>query len=117
MLCRMNVVGATVVCEEGWVVAGFSVIIRCEVSWRMSTSTTTIKESLAKSIMDVVTSMFDTCVRSVKVDYPKNSEHGDYASAVAMEVGKRIRKNPLEVAEEFQRQLEGNVPEVDRIPL
>ena len=67
--------------------------------------------------MRIVKSTFDSCVVSTKVEYPKNSEYGDYASAIAMEVGKKIKKNPSEVASEFQRQLEGKIAEIDQIKI
>ena len=69
----------------------------------MSTSNTTIKEILVREIMNVAKSNFDTNSTSTKLHYPKNTEHGDYASTIAMEIGKEGNKNPLEVAEEFQK--------------
>ena len=83
----------------------------------MSTSNTTIKEIIVQEIMSVVRSNFDTDITNTKLNYPKNNEHGDYASAIAMEVGKKIKKNPLEIAKEFQEQLEGKFSEIDRIEI
>ena len=85
--------------------------------YHMSTNNTTIKEILAQEIMNVVRGSFDACVTSANLEHPKNSEHGDYACAIAMEVGKKIRKNPLEVAKEFQEQLKGKIAEIDQIKI
>ena len=65
--------------------------------------------------MRVVRQDFDNCVVSTTLSYPKNSAHGEYASAVAMEVGKKIKKNPLQIADQFREQLEGSISGVDRI--
>ena len=81
----------------------------------MNTPNRTIKELLIEEIMSVVKDSFDACVTSTKLQHPKNSEHGDYASTIAMEVGKKIGKNPLDVAKEFQKQLEGNIAEIEQI--
>lgn len=83
----------------------------------MNTNNTTIKEMLAQKILSVVRSDFDSCITKTKLEYPKNSEHGDYASTAAMEIGKKVGKNPLEIAKGLQGKLEGSIAEIEQIKI
>ena len=76
-----------------------------------------LRETILQEIMGVVSNDFNRCVASTVLSCPRNDEHGDYASAVAMEVGKKVGKNPLEVAEMFRQNLDGRIMEVDRIEI
>src|SRR5256714_13138845 len=40
---------------------------------------------------------------AITIERPANPEHGDYASNVAMQLAKRLRRNPRQVAEEIAR--------------
>ncbi len=45
-------------------------------------------------------------IPEILIEYPKEKAHGDYATNIAMVVGKQVKKNPMEIAElltkEFQ---------------
>ena len=49
------------------------------------------------------------------VEHPDNNEHGDYASNIALMIGRKTGRNPREVAEDFQKQLAGKIADVGRI--
>ena len=38
-------------------------------------------------------------IQKIFIEYPEKEIHGDFSSNLAMEIGKIIKKNPLEVAE------------------
>ena len=76
-----------------------------------------IKELLEQEIGSAVQKHFGRCIDEVIVAYPKNDTHGDYATPVAMEIGKKIQKNPLEVAEELCKELAGSMPAVEKIEI
>jgi len=44
-------------------------------------------------------------IPSLKIDHPKRPELGDFASAVAMQVQKQVRKPPLEIAKTIHKHL------------
>ncbi|GAB3834285.1 arginine--tRNA ligase [Kribbella italica] len=64
-------------------------------------------EQLAKKILQALTALVDDGTitvdgglpRELKVERPKNPEHGDYATNVAMQLGKRSGMNPRAFAE------------------
>ena len=76
-----------------------------------------LRETILREIIGVVRQDFNGCITSAVLSCPRNDEHGDYASAVAMEVGKQVGKNPREVAEVFREKLDGVIPEVERIAI
>ena len=80
-------------------------------------SDTSLRETILREIMGVVRQEFGRCVADTVLSHPRNDEHGEYASAVAMEVGKQVGKNPREVAEVFREKLDGVIPEVERIAI
>ena len=49
------------------------------------------------------------------VECPDSGEHGDYASNVAMVLGKMVGRNPREVADDLCGRLDGEIARVDRI--
>src|SRR5438093_12746410 len=40
---------------------------------------------------------------SLSIERPANPEHGDYASNVALQLSKRLRRNPRQIAEEIAK--------------
>ena len=77
----------------------------------------TIKEVILREILNVAEKSFGRCITSTTLNFPRNSEHGEYASAVAMEIGKKVGKDPLEIADVFCKQLNGKILEIDRIEI
>ena len=49
------------------------------------------------------------------VEHPDNVEHGEYASNVALIVGKMLGRSPREFAEGLQKKLSGTITQVERI--
>lgn len=49
------------------------------------------------------------------VEHPDNSEHGDYASNIALVLGKKLGRNPRNIAEDLQKQLTDSIACVDRV--
>ena len=41
----------------------------------------------------------------IEIEYPREKIHGDYATNIAMIIGKRVRKNPMEIAENLKSQI------------
>ena len=74
-----------------------------------------VKKMLSREIVRTARDCFDIIFNDAVLDFPKDSDHGDYASTVAMQVGKKVGRDPLEVAEEFCKRLEGVISEVDRV--
>lgn len=71
-------------------------------------------EQLASTILNALTALVDDGMvtvegglpRELKVERPKNPEHGDYASNVAMQLGKRAGMPPRQFAELLAARLE-----------
>jgi arginyl-tRNA synthetase len=53
---------------------------------------------------------------SIPLERPKNRDHGDYASSVALQLAKSAGKNPREVAELLKADLE-SLPEVTKVDI
>ncbi|MDO8600352.1 MAG: arginine--tRNA ligase [bacterium] len=65
-----------------------------------------IRSEIRKTIEAAVKSTFgDIAVPDFSVAAPENSEHGDYATNVAMLLARVVKKNPMEIAEALVRQL------------
>ena len=41
----------------------------------------------------------------IRVEHPKEMSHGDYASSIALVIGKVLKKNPMEIAETIKAQI------------
>ena len=52
----------------------------------------------------------------IPLERPKNRDHGDYASSIALQLAKPAGKNPREVAELLKKDLE-NLPEVSAVDI
>ena len=73
-------------------------------------------EQLASTILQALTDLAEAGTitvegglpRELKVERPKNPEHGDYATNVAMQLGKRSGMAPRQFAELLKTSLEGN---------
>jgi arginyl-tRNA synthetase len=57
-----------------------------------------------------------SAITNVILDRPKNREHGDYATSIALALAKPSGKSPREVAEIVQRGLQGN-SEIEKIEI
>ena len=57
-----------------------------------------------------------SAVRNIVLERPKNRDHGDYATSIALALAKPTGKSPRDVAEIVQRGLQGN-PEIERIEI
>jgi len=44
-------------------------------------------------------------VSEIKIEYPKEKDHGDYSTNVAMEIAKNTKKRPMEIAENLKSQI------------
>jgi arginyl-tRNA synthetase len=61
------------------------------------------KEKLKSVLKEVVGIKFPEEALSMKVEYPKEDAHGDYASNIALKIANKIKANPKEVAEELMK--------------
>lgn len=61
-----------------------------------------IKDLIAKALEEV------TGTEDIKLDTPSDKNHGDWASSVALTLGKRQQRNPKELAREIISKLEDN---------
>ncbi|HEX7466792.1 MAG TPA: arginine--tRNA ligase, partial [Usitatibacter sp.] len=57
------------------------------------------KARLAGLVQDAVRKAFPDADVAVELDRPKNAEHGDFATNVALQLAKRVGRKPREVAE------------------
>jgi arginyl-tRNA synthetase len=57
-----------------------------------------------------------TVPANIPLERPKNREHGDYASSIALQLAKPAGKNPREVAELLKKELE-QLPEVSSVDI
>jgi arginyl-tRNA synthetase len=48
-------------------------------------------------------------IEEIVVDYPKNEIFGDYTTNVAMSLGKALKKNPMEIADQIVKLLNGQI--------
>jgi arginyl-tRNA synthetase len=63
-----------------------------------------LKQEIAQLIQKALETKGITDV-NVMVDYPSDFKHGDYASNIALIAAKKLRKNPMEFAEELKEVL------------
>ncbi|MDD7593592.1 MAG: arginine--tRNA ligase [Peptoniphilaceae bacterium] len=66
----------------------------------------TIEEKLATLISDVLKVQYDIQLDNVPVEIPRNTEFGDYATTVAMQLAKQLKRAPRQIAEELKPELE-----------
>lgn len=57
-----------------------------------------------------------SAISNIVLDRPKNRDHGDYATSIALALAKPTGKSPRDVAEIVQRGLQGN-PEIEKIEI
>ena len=57
-----------------------------------------------------------SAVGNIVLERPKNRDHGDYSTSIALALAKPTGKSPRDVAEIVQRGLQGN-PEIERIEI
>ena len=60
--------------------------------------------------------LIGTVPASIPLERPKNRDHGDYASSIALQLAKPAGKNPREVAEMLKKDLE-KLPEVSSVDI
>ena len=60
--------------------------------------------------------LIGTVPASIPLERPKNRDHGDYASSIALQLAKPAGKNPREVAELLKKELE-QLPEVSSVDI
>jgi len=64
------------------------------------------KEKLRDLLKEIVGRKFPEEADQIKIDYPSDEKHGDYATNVALQVGNRIGANPREVADSLLEAIE-----------
>jgi arginyl-tRNA synthetase len=62
---------------------------------------TSYKERLRELLQEIVGHKFPEEAKKIKIEYPKEELHGDYAANIALQIGNKIGANPREVAEEL----------------
>ena len=62
-----------------------------------------IDSQLKKAIQKAVQDAFDVTLdeQQIGIEIPKNKEHGDFSSNVAMQMTRTLRKNPRLIAQEI----------------
>lgn len=61
----------------------------------------TNEEKLSKLISDVLEEHYSLKLDSVPIEVPRNTEFGDYATTVCMQLAKQLRRAPRQIAEEL----------------
>ena len=64
------------------------------------------KEKLTALVKEVVGRKFPEEAARLKIEYPKDGTHGDYATNVALQIGSRVKADPVKVAEELMKAIE-----------
>ncbi|MFA4891147.1 MAG: arginine--tRNA ligase [Candidatus Gracilibacteria bacterium] len=64
------------------------------------------KEKLALLLKEIVSRKFPDEAEKIKVEYPSDETHGDYATNIAMRIGSRVQANPRDVANELVKAIE-----------
>jgi len=65
------------------------------------------KKKIERSILEIVEENFPrVSFKEIKVEHPRIPEHGDYSTSIALEIGKKLKKNPKEIAEFLMSSLE-----------
>lgn len=71
-----------------------------------------LKNKVAEILLKAVKLTFPKAnIEELKIEYPKEESHGDYASSIALQLGKVLNSAPRELAENLVR----NIPENDLI--
>lgn len=67
----------------------------------------TIEVQLKSILMDAVKKQFDLDIGpdSFSIEIPKNKEHGDFATNIAMQLTRKLGRNPREIANELVAQI------------
>ena len=60
-----------------------------------------MQEKIKNLLKEAVKKAFNKEIEDIKVEYPAEEIHGDYASNVAMHLAKELNKNPQEIAEKI----------------
>jgi len=74
-----------------------------------------MKKLIAEIIKNAVLSLQkegnlgDFEIPKIEIDYPKEEKFGDYSSNIAMILGKKIGKNPMETADQIAKLLNGQI--------
>lgn len=65
----------------------------------------TNEEKLSKLISDVLEEHYSLKLDSIPIEVPRNTEFGDYATTVCMQLAKQLRRAPRQIAEELAQLL------------
>jgi arginyl-tRNA synthetase len=68
-----------------------------------------MKNSLSNAITEIQASL-DYPAMEVLIQLPKNPDHGDFTTNIAMQLAKKLRTSPREIAEKLTQQLISNYP-------
>jgi len=76
-----------------------------------------MREKIAKLIEDSIRVLQEegklpkSKIPEILVEYPGEKIHGDYATNIAMVIAKKVRKNPMEIAEVISLEIKNNIIE------
>jgi len=68
-----------------------------------------VKKFLADAVAEVVRKLAPDFVDEPRIDRPKNPEHGDFSTNVALQLSKLLKRKPLDLANDIKSKLEGNL--------
>ena len=77
-----------------------------------------MKEKISQLIAEAIQSsqeqnlFSDFVVQGIKIEYPKDKQHGDYAVSTALAIGKILKRNPLEIAEILKSEVLKSKPDL-----
>ena len=70
-----------------------------------------MKNTLSNALHEIITAL-DYPETNIMIQLPKNPEHGDFATNLAMQLGGELGKNPRDIAEILAEQLIENYPKL-----
>lgn len=74
-----------------------------------------IRQGIAEAVKGALLRQGYEVQMNFVVERPSSFEHGDYATNAALAVGKMLKKNPKEVAQALKKELDGKLPDVEKI--
>ena len=65
----------------------------------------TNEEKLSNLISDVLQEQYSLKLDTIPIEVPRNTDFGDYASTICMQLAKQLRRAPRQIAEELAKVL------------
>lgn len=65
-----------------------------------------LKIKIRDMLQEALDMAFPDIIEKLNIEYPRDSEHGDYACSIAMKLSKTLGQNPLEIAQKIKSNIQ-----------